>query len=249
MQTPTRVGYYFKGWSADRYGTGTLYGAGSSVRNLGGKIQGSSVTLYAAWAATAYTVRFSAGADDASGEMQDVAAEYGKTLVLPLCEFERADYDFIGWARTQEGNVAFGDGEAVFDLTSDGGTFTLYAVWEFKAEYLRAPFENRLRETYAALTAERYVAQDWNELNAVYRDGMSALIGAGKDTARMDSLTFKAELAMRAVPTESARASEIVNGWKENFSVALACVQAGSVAYGKGAEAYAEAGAALDGAQ
>ncbi len=53
----TKTGYTFTGWSTQQDGKGTIYADGQNVINLTPE-EGGMVTLYAQWRANSYTIRF-----------------------------------------------------------------------------------------------------------------------------------------------------------------------------------------------
>lgn len=55
---------------------------------------------------------------------------YGVSGKLPTNSFARPGYDFAGWAEIPSASSAkYADGATVFNLSVDGRTFTLFAVW------------------------------------------------------------------------------------------------------------------------
>ena len=75
-----------------------------------------------------YTVVFDA--NGGGGTMESQAFTVGTAQSLRVNRFSREGYDFVGWAKSANGSVAYSDGQSVKDLTTaGGGTVTLYAVW------------------------------------------------------------------------------------------------------------------------
>ena len=128
--TFTCEGYTFAGWSKTPEGE-TEYEDGASVTNLAAtETAGAQVTLYAIWAGINYTVTYNNGGGN--GEMESTPFIYGTAQNLPACTFTKTGHTFAGWAITLGGEAEFDDEESVNKLTSvNGGTVTLYAVWEF----------------------------------------------------------------------------------------------------------------------
>ncbi len=124
-----RDGYVFLGWSKRKNGP-VAYKNAQKVKNLAKA--GKSVTLYAAWAKAQYKVVF-----DASGGRGKMAAQtftYGESQKLRKNQFTRKGYVFGGWAIRDPlatvGKVAYKDGQKVKNLSRNGGTVKLYAVWK-----------------------------------------------------------------------------------------------------------------------
>ncbi len=93
----------------------------------------ADTTYYAAFTVTpnAYTVRFHAGSDQASGSMADQPFTYDAAAALTPCGFTSESCHFLGWATTEGGAVRYRDGETVCNLTAaQGGVVDLYGVWE-----------------------------------------------------------------------------------------------------------------------
>ncbi len=90
-----------------------------------------TVTIRALFAANDYMIAFDAngGSGDA---MNPIDAQYDTDVDLPACTFERAGYEFLGWA--QDANAEepdYTDEASVKNLTSTANeTVTLYAIWK-----------------------------------------------------------------------------------------------------------------------
>ena len=95
----------------------------------------SPTTLYAHWRQNTYTVVFNVndGGGGATGSMSDQVFTYGTPQNLTLNGFSWASHNFEGWATTPGGDVTYGNGAEVNNLTTtDGATVNLYAVWTDK---------------------------------------------------------------------------------------------------------------------
>ena len=138
-----RTGYTFLNWSTQSDGVGDgSYADGEEVSNLTAKDK-DTVNLYAQWKANSYTVRFEAGADDASGRMADQSFTYDVKQALSANVFVRTGYAFAGWKVENGVSVldadpragAYADGAEVMNLTSEqNGVVTLVAQWTKDAE-------------------------------------------------------------------------------------------------------------------
>ena len=126
-----RDGYVFLGWSTRKNGP-VAYKNGQKVKNLAKA--GKSVTLYAAWAKAEYNVVFDASGG--RGKMPRQTFTYGESQNLRKNKFIRKGYVFAGWAIRDPlatvGKVAYKDGQKVKNLSADGRTVRLYAVWKRK---------------------------------------------------------------------------------------------------------------------
>ena len=128
--TYTREGFTFDGWATTQGGD-VAYTDGQSVSNLASA--GGTVTLYAHWRentapVTTYTVTFNANGGTGNA-MSAQTFTIDETKTLSACTYTRTGYTFDGWATTQNGDVAYTNGQSVSNLTSAGETLTLYAHW------------------------------------------------------------------------------------------------------------------------
>ena len=121
----TRTGYTFKNWTYN----GTAYANKQSVLNLS---TGSTVTMTAQWDEHKYTIAYNA--NGGSGTMANTTnCYYDNTYTLRSNAFTKTGYTFQGWAKSASGAKVYDNGESVSKLTAtNGGTVTLYAVWQPK---------------------------------------------------------------------------------------------------------------------
>ena len=118
---PTKTGYIFKGWLDGE----TLVTEFPTVMMEGGK------NYKASWQAITYKVVFNKNDENATGSMADLTVSYDETKALTSNAFSLAHYNFIGWALTADGDVAYANGASITNLTSENnGTITLYAKYE-----------------------------------------------------------------------------------------------------------------------
>lgn len=120
----TRTNYVFDRWNTKTNGSGTYYAAGGTLPAS----VNQAVTLYAIWYAP-HTVSYDGNAPTGATVSNLPSSQtkvHGTTLKLstktPVC----VGYDFLGWATTAGGNVAYQPGA---DYTSDSANVTLYAKW------------------------------------------------------------------------------------------------------------------------
>ena len=130
----TKTGYSFNGWNTKADGRGTAYADKASVKNLS-STNGATVTLYAQWTASKYTVTYNA--NGGSGTMETDKATYGAGYVTKANAFSRTGYTFVGWNEKADGTGT--------DWTSWIGkswtwtytkNITLYAQWTKNSYYL-----------------------------------------------------------------------------------------------------------------
>ncbi len=119
LSIPTKKGYKLEGWYTDKACT-------QRVKTVGGKDLGD-VTVYAKWQ-PAYTVKFNA--NGGKGSMSSALMARGADEKLPVNQYYRTGYTFIGWAKSKNGKVVYKNKQAVKNLAAKGKSITLYAVWK-----------------------------------------------------------------------------------------------------------------------
>ncbi|MDR3216367.1 MAG: InlB B-repeat-containing protein [Clostridiaceae bacterium] len=128
----TRTGYSFVGWAATSAGQ-IIYADGQSVVSLT-SINGEFINLYAVWTINNYVITYDA--NGGTGKMSDSSHTYGIAKALTANAFVRANYSFIGWATSADGQIAYGDRETVINVTLVADEIiTLYAVWHIDIVY------------------------------------------------------------------------------------------------------------------
>lgn len=136
----TYKGYEFVGWNEKKNGTGTdwtaWYANNYKKNNLkywqwNYKTYPKSVTLYAIWKKSKFTVKFNA--NGGTGTMADQSIDYGSSFTLRKNTFTKEGYEFIGW---QDTSGAVWDDEFKGVWKYDNGsygitnkTLTLKALW------------------------------------------------------------------------------------------------------------------------
>ena len=86
-------------------------------------------TITANWKANTYTIKYDA--NDGEGVMDATSATYDSDATVAANGFTRKGYQFLGWATEKDGEVVYDAGAKVSNLVStQGGSVTLYAVWE-----------------------------------------------------------------------------------------------------------------------
>lgn len=129
---PTRTGYTFGGWYADRAFKVQVTGAeGGSydTASLGGNL-----TLYAKWSVNTYTLAYDLNIPGGAvikteAPVSNVTAAYDKAVKLAVNKCALYKYKFTGWNTEADGSgTAYRAGASVKNLTAEG-TCTLYAQW------------------------------------------------------------------------------------------------------------------------
>ena len=119
--SPTRTGYTFGGSSGKWHAVGGdsgWYDPGDSYT------ANASATLYAAWTAKTYAVKYNA--NGGSGAPSAQTKTYGTTLKLSTTKPTRAGYTFTGWDTKSDGS---GTSYAAGANYTANAAVTLYAQW------------------------------------------------------------------------------------------------------------------------
>ena len=128
----TRSGYTFLGWANDYDATSPdYYDQQSIIQNS--YFQGTRM-LYAVWeknstSSKTYTIRFNS--NGGSGYMSNMTCSMNTYYNLSANTFTRTGFSFAGWSLGSGNNnsVNWSDKAQVRNISSAGGTVTLYAVW------------------------------------------------------------------------------------------------------------------------
>lgn len=115
--------YKFIGWRID--GRDEIFSENQPVKNLTSENNGE-VVLKAVWEMESYTIHFDNGSGE-SGEMADFKLGFFESKPLPLNNFTRKGYEFIGWLYN---GVTYNDGQIVSGLADEEVTITFVAQWQ-----------------------------------------------------------------------------------------------------------------------
>ena len=122
-----KTNYDFASWNTIDNGSGTPYADQAEVSNLTTE-DGATVTLYAQWIGSPYTVKFRA--NGGTGTMDDQSIRYDVSTDLTANAYTRSGYTFKYWTigESDTGNY-YEDGAEVLNLADGHGSVTLYAQW------------------------------------------------------------------------------------------------------------------------
>ena len=123
---PTRSQYEFLGWSTSNTATTATYAAGGSFTT------NANTTLYAVWrkVTETYTLTYSANGGSGAPSAESKTAVPPITFTVSSTVPTRSGYNFLGWANSATGAVAYHAG----DTLTLSGNKTIYAVWEKAAQ-------------------------------------------------------------------------------------------------------------------
>ena len=131
-------GYQFNGWAltAANANNGVIW-KGDWANIATPVAAGSTLTAYASWTLKPgyYQIRFNK--NDGTGKWRTLGFECGATAKLNTIAglgWERPGHTFFGWASNKAnadaGNLWKIDGAWIKDVTSEGKTLSIYAMWE-----------------------------------------------------------------------------------------------------------------------
>lgn len=129
---PVKNGYTFAGWGLSADSSEIAYFAGDNYT------VDDDVVLYAIWTPWTHTVTFDAVGG--SGDLpEDFTSTTGDNIVIPECSLTKKGCVFKYWSTQPSGsggiNYYAGDG---YIGVKNGGTITLYAIWDTTSIYLYA---------------------------------------------------------------------------------------------------------------
>lgn len=129
-------GWVFNGWNTKADGTGTHYSDQGEIYNLNNFNDSNSVTLYAQWEATTYTITFnsnkpSKAVTQMTETMEVQTLTYDKWENLHENKYKLEGWTFNKWNLKADGSseTSYKDKERVRNIC-DGKDTTLYAQWK-----------------------------------------------------------------------------------------------------------------------
>ncbi len=158
-------------------------------------------------ATAAYQVVFNA--NGGKGTMAKQAIADGKAAKLSKNVFTRKGYVFIGWAKSKKGAVAYKNAAKVKNLTTNGGTVTLYAKWA-KKSYKVAFYANGGKGKMASLTMTYGKAKKLTA-NKFKRTGYTF---SGWATSKNGKVTYKNKKAVKNLVT-NGKTVKLYAVWKK----------------------------------
>ena len=126
-----RTGYTFDGWSTQADGEGTSYADEQEVKNLAAD-DGATITLYAKWNPTQYTIIFHANNDNVENPdaMAAQVVTYDVETALNPIEYTWWQHKLVEWTTNANGTgTKYADKATIKNLNANGGEVHLYAKW------------------------------------------------------------------------------------------------------------------------
>lgn len=128
---PVKNGYSFVGWGLSADATTVSYSAG------GNYTLDEDIILYAIWTPWSHTVDFNPNGGTGIVPKSFIAATNVDNIIIPNCLLTNGNYVFKYWSTSPSGsggtNYRVGDG---YVGVKNGGTVTLYAIWDETNIYL-----------------------------------------------------------------------------------------------------------------
>lgn len=161
--TPVKSGYVFLGYRVSLNAGNASYQPGGTYKS------NSSVTLYAMWAPSKYTITYNA--NGGSFSIKSAVKNYGKTYTVPQTVPTRTGYTFAGWGLTSTAKNAYV--KAGGKLTANQN-YKLYAIWTPKTYTVTYNYGNgnvvtekrTYGQTYKVktphITKDAYAVQGWS---------------------------------------------------------------------------------------
>ena len=120
--------YIFLGWAKSKTGA-AFYSNGEQVCDLAAK--GKVMHLYAVWQKRAYDVVFHCNDGGSRTGTQEFRPGIAKNLLWldSGLGWTRTGYEFLGWAKSPTGGIAYKNGASVKDIAAQGEKLHLYGKW------------------------------------------------------------------------------------------------------------------------
>lgn len=122
---PTKEGNVFDGYYSALEG-GTKYIDSNGDNAINWNIEAETYTLYAHWIPISYTISYHS---DGDGIMSDTICYYGQACTLTNPTFTKENYEPIGYADTEGGEVVYTSTYTGIVPNTNGQTYDLYTVW------------------------------------------------------------------------------------------------------------------------
>ena len=178
----SRDGYSMVGWSTNASATSADYLPGQTVSGLS-NTNDATVTLYAVWLESKYTVIYNA--NGGSGSIASKTVNISEEFTLASSGFTKDGCTLLGWATNASATAPeYQLGQTVSRLAA-AGEITLYAVWE--VSNINVTFDNLID-----FSAWNKVAGN-GSVSDVTDTGFTITCNEGKDEATSSSPYFTVE--------------------------------------------------------
>ena len=126
-----RTGYTFGGWNRQADGQGESFEDGQEIRNLTAT-DGATVTLYAQWTPTQYTIVFHANNENVENPdaMAAQVVTYDVETTINPIAYTWWQHKLVEWTTNANGTgTKYADKATIKNLNANGGEIHLYAKW------------------------------------------------------------------------------------------------------------------------
>lgn len=127
----SRPGYTFNSWNTKANGSGTRYNNQATYSVPGDILNEQTVTLYAQWTPTPYTLSYSANGGSNAPAAQTCYFSTIQACYVTSAAPTRSGYKFTGWSESSTATSASYSAGSRVNIT---GNKTLYAVWQTRDE-------------------------------------------------------------------------------------------------------------------
>ncbi len=123
INATVKTGYTWKNWTSGST-------AVTTTKKYTFNMPANNLSYTANATANTYSIQYN-GNNATGGSMSNSSHTYDTAKNLSANAYTRAGYEFLGWATTASGEVAYTDKESVKNLTAtNGDTIVLFAVWK-----------------------------------------------------------------------------------------------------------------------
>lgn len=126
LKATANTGYTWSKWKSSN----TSLVSDKTTANTTFSMPAGAITMTPSATANTYYIQYN-GNGNTGGTMSNSTHTYNSAKNLSANAFIRDGYEFLGWAKSATGEVAYSDQESVINLSStQGATVSLYAVWK-----------------------------------------------------------------------------------------------------------------------
>ena len=186
----------------------------------GDAVQRKAITFNTTWTAHTYTLRLHH--NDGTDAYTDMTLTYDEAQNIQTVS--RTGYTFAGWSTTQDGSIAYTDGQEVLNLTAENGaTIDLYAQWTLITNW---------SHVNTALATDGAVVTLQDDITA--GDGDSYLLVPSGVTATLDLNGHTINRNLTSYGGEEGSAIRVEGSLTINDSQGGGCITGGYGYYGGG---------------
>ena len=205
-----KTGYTFTGWNTKADGSGKTYANKASIKNLT-SVNGKTITLYATWSKTKYTITYNL--NGGTNSSKNPSYYYVNSSTITLQTPIREGYTFAGWYKESTYNTK------VTSITKGStGNITLYAKWDANTYTIVFNGNSATSGTMSSLTDRKYGTTYTLTSNAYKKTGYKFI---GWNTESDGSGTIYADKAnIKNLTSTNGKTIKLYAMWEEiSYSV------------------------------